>query len=130
VTIRCWPIKDIHGGARIAGVQMRLDVKILIVFGFVALSVNLAYAEEHHRGGDDGQTIYKSTCAVCHESLLMGAPVIGDKKDWGPRIAQGDNTLVDHAIHGIRGMPPKGGNSSLTDDEIKAAVEYMVNHSK
>ena len=82
----------------------------------------------------DGEAVFKSTCKNCHTSGMMGAPKFGDKADWEPRIAQGLEALHSNAIKGFTGkkgfMPPKGGKASLTDDEVKAAVEYMVNSAK
>lgn len=80
-----------------------------------------------------GESIYKKTCAVCHATGTAGAPIPGDKTAWAPRIAQGIETLYKHSIEGYTGtkgvMPPKGGNLSLTDEEMKAAVDYMVGQS-
>ena len=81
-------------------------------------------------GVKDGKTVYNTVCAGCHGAGVMGAPKFGDKGAWTPRIAQGMPTLVKNAINGIRAMPPRGGSASLTDDEVKGAVEYMVNGSK
>ncbi len=69
--------------------------------------------------------LYTQACAMCHESGLAGAPKHGDKAAWAPRLAQGEATLVDHAIHGKGAMPPRGG-SSASDAEIKQAVDYML----
>lgn len=80
-----------------------------------------------------GKSIYGKTCALCHGAGIAGAPKPGDKEDWGPRIAQGNDTLYKHAIEGFTGakgmMPPRGGGANLTDDEVKAAVDYMVAQS-
>ncbi|MEO8599300.1 MAG: c-type cytochrome [bacterium] len=73
-----------------------------------------------------GEQIYTSTCVACHGAGVLGAPKFGDKALWGPRIAQGMDTLHTNAINGIRMMPPKGGNASLKDEDVKAAVDYMV----
>jgi cytochrome c5 len=82
---------------------------------------------------DAGQKLYQSACQVCHGAGIAGAPKFGDKAAWAPRIAQGPTVLADHAIKGFTGkagvMPPKGG-SSASDDEVKAAVGYMVNAAK
>lgn len=79
--------------------------------------------------GDAGEKLYASVCKTCHEGGLMGAPKFGDKASWQPRIAQGKETLYKHAIGGFQGkngvMPAKGG-STASDDEVKAAVDYMV----
>ena len=77
-----------------------------------------------------GESVYKKTCALCHASGVAGAPIPGNKDDWGPRIAQGNDVLYKHAIEGFTGekgmMPPRGGGASLTDDEVKSAVDFMV----
>ncbi len=82
----------------------------------------------------DGKATYDTTCAVCHVAGVAGAPKLGDKAAWVPRIAQGIDTLYQHAINGYQGtagfMPAKGGNASLADDAIKAAVDHMVKESQ
>lgn len=80
-------------------------------------------------GGKSGEEVFKGTCSACHQTGVAGAPKIGNKADWGPRIKQGYQTLVKAAISGIRGMPPKGGNASLSDDDIARAVAYMANQA-
>ncbi len=81
-----------------------------------------------------GDEVYNTTCVACHGSGLAGAPKIGDKAAWGPRIAQGSDTLHKHAIEGFTGkagvMPAKGGMTSVTDASIVAAVDYMVSKAK
>jgi cytochrome c5 len=79
--------------------------------------------------GKAGQQTYQAVCAMCHNAGLMNAPKLGDKEGWAPRIAQGKDILVQHAIKGIRMMPAKGGNPSLSDDEVAQAVVYMANES-
>jgi cytochrome c5 len=79
--------------------------------------------------GKSGEEVTKAVCMTCHGSGLMGSPRIGDKAAWAPRIAEGYDTLVQHAIKGIRMMPAKGGNPSLSDAEVAAAVTHMANLS-
>lgn len=81
-------------------------------------------------GAVDGKGTYTSACFACHGTGAAGAPKLGDKGAWKNRIAQGMDTLVDHAINGFKGMPAKGGNASLSDTAVEAAVEYMVKGSK
>lgn len=80
-----------------------------------------------------GKSVFGKTCAMCHAAGVAGAPKPGDKADWGPRIAQGKETLYKHAIEGFTGakgmMPPRGGGTSLTDADVKAAVDYMADKS-
>lgn len=84
--------------------------------------------------GGHGQTVYSQTCAACHAAGIAGAPKLGDKADWGPRIAQGTDVLYTHALQGFTGkkgtMPPKGGNTTIADADVKAAVDYMVAQAK
>lgn len=79
--------------------------------------------------GKSGQDVYKAVCSMCHGTGLMNAPKFGDKEQWSPRIAQGRDTLVSHALKGIRMMPAKGGNADLSDDEVAGAVKYMANEA-
>lgn len=77
-----------------------------------------------------GKEIWQGTCSACHQAGLLGAPKIGDKAAWTPRIAKGMDVLKDHALHGFNQMPAHGGNSALTDDDVVKALEYMVGQSK
>lgn len=79
--------------------------------------------------GKSGEQVVKEICSACHAVGVMGSPKIGDKAAWGPRIAQGYDTLVSHAQKGIRMMPAKGGNPALSDAEVASAVAYMANQS-
>lgn len=76
-----------------------------------------------------GEAIYTSTCVACHGAGVAGAPKTGDAGAWGARIAQGYDTIVKHAIEGIRAMPAKGGNPDLDDIEVARAVVFMSNQS-
>lgn len=80
-----------------------------------------------------GKSVYGKTCALCHGAGIAGAPKPGDKEAWASRIAQGKDTMYKHAIEGFTGangmMPPRGGGASLTDDQVKAAVDYMADQS-
>jgi cytochrome c5 len=76
-----------------------------------------------------GQQVFDTTCTSCHTAGLAGAHKIGDSAAWAPIVKQGYDTVVKNAIHGIRGMPPKGGNPALSDLEVERAVVYMLNKS-
>jgi len=80
------------------------------------------------KGQLTGEQVYGQVCKNCHEAGIAGAPKFGDAAAWGKVIAQGSPTVVGHAIKGIRGMPPKGGNPDLDDVEVERAVVYMANH--
>lgn len=80
-----------------------------------------------------GKKTFGNVCAMCHAAGVAGAPKPGDKADWGARIAKGKDTLYKHALEGFNGdkgsMPARGG-STLPDDAVKAAVDYMVAQSQ
>ena len=82
----------------------------------------------------DGKAVFESACVACHGSGIAGAPRVGDKAAWAPRIAQGVATLETHAIAGFQGatgmMPAKGGRMDLSDDAVRMAVEHMVAQSR
>lgn len=83
---------------------------------------------------DMGKKVFGTTCALCHASGAAGAPRFGDKADWDPRIAQGMDVLYKHALEGYTGakgmMPARGGSATLSDEQVKAAVNYMVDKVK
>jgi len=82
---------------------------------------------------DAGKKVFDTTCVACHGAGIAGAPKMGDKAAWAPRIKQGASVLYAHAIQGFQGkagvMPPKGG-APVSDDEVKAAVDFMVAAAK
>ena len=78
----------------------------------------------------DGKKTFEGACAACHMTGVAGAPKVGEKAVWAPRIAQGKDVLYEHALKGKGVMPPKGGNPSLADADVKAAVDHMVALSK
>ena len=76
--------------------------------------------------GADGKATYDSACSACHATGVAGAPKLGDKAAWAPRVKQGKPALHQAALKGKGAMPPKGGNTSLSDDAVKAAVDYLL----
>jgi len=76
-----------------------------------------------------GDAVYTAVCAACHSAGVAGAPKVGAAGDWTARLAQGYDTLIKHAIEGIRAMPAKGGNPDLDNLEVERAVVYMANQS-
>jgi cytochrome c5 len=100
-----------------------------------AAAAKAAAAQVAYGGTTDGKTIYDNLCHACHTAGVAGAPVLGNKAMWGPRIAEGLDTLIKHATDGYHGpdgnfMPPKGGNPALNDAQIKAAVTWIVSQAK
>jgi len=76
-----------------------------------------------------GKSVYDKACVTCHAAGVAGAPKLGDKAAWGPRIAEGMDTMMKIAINGKGAMPPRGA-STASDDELRAAVQYMVDAAK
>ena len=104
-------------------------MKKLMIAASVLMALGAVEAQ-----ADVGQQTYQQACFACHGTGVAGAPKIGDKAAWGPRIAQGLPTLYEHALKGFKGksgvMPAKGGRVDLSDDVVKAAVRYMVESAK
>lgn len=82
----------------------------------------------------NGQSVYEGACLACHGAGVAGAPKFGDAAAWTARIAQGNDVMYEHAIQGYQGeagyMPAKGGRVDLSDEEVIAAIDYMVENSQ
>lgn len=136
------PIQRERVAAKRAAVDARLQPVARVNAGDTGRAAILA-AEEAARkamagqvaydGTLDGAVIYQNLCGACHQSGAGGAPLM-TKDAWAPRVAQGLDTLVKHAIDGFQGaagiMPARGGNPALTDEQVRATVEYMVGQVK
>jgi cytochrome c5 len=92
-------------------------------------SVVLAEASSGRKALKSGEAVYTSACAACHGTGAAGAPKLGDAAAWAPRISQGYDTLVKHAVEGFKGMPAKGGNADLDPVEVARAMVYMANQA-
>jgi len=86
-------------------------------------------AEEDEAAGRTGEEVYQTYCTACHAAGVAGAPVTGDEDGWAERMEKGLESNVDNVISGMGAMPPRGGGSDLTDDEITHAVIYMFNRA-
>ena len=95
---------------------------ILICLGMATLALPALAA--------DGRAVYDKACVACHAAGVANAPKLGDKAAWAPRLASGQDGLVASVIKGKGAMPPKAGNAGLKDDEIAAAVAYMMAAAK
>ena len=89
--------------------------------------VNLGAAGPGGRMLKTGEEVYKSVCTACHATGVAKAPKFGDRRDWAPRIKEGQKELVGVALKGEGAMPPRGGAADLSDVEVERAVVYMVN---
>lgn len=99
----------------------------VVLEGDVAAAAPVAIAPAAPRTGEE---VYSTKCFTCHGTGAAGAPKIGDAGAWSGRISQGIDTLYASAINGVRGMPPKGLCMDCSDDELKGAVDHMVENSK
>lgn len=85
-------------------------------------------------GPRTGEQVFNAVCTACHSMGIAGAPKFGSKADWGPRIAQGEKVLIQHALNGFTGkkgqMPAKGGCAACSDEEIANGVKYMASKAK
>ena len=75
-----------------------------------------------------GDMLYKAICSTCHDTGLLGSPKVGDAAAWASRIGKGKDTLYNHAINGFNAMPARGG-ADISDDEVRNAVDYMIEQS-
>ncbi|HHC6442490.1 TPA: cytochrome c5 family protein [Vibrio parahaemolyticus] len=82
--------------------------------------------KEEPTGPRDGAKVYGTFCIACHASGVNGAPKSGNADDWAPRIAQGKDVLVKHALEGFNAMPAKGTCMDCSDDEVIAAIDHMI----
>lgn len=111
--------------------QARLEARIKPVANVVtdpSVLVKLAAAAQASRPAMTGEQVYSKICTGCHAAGVLNAPKVGDKAAWGERAKTqgGLDGLAKKAISGLNAMPPRGGDSSLSDDEVKGAVEYML----
>jgi len=93
-----------------------------------AALVALALAGPARAG--DGPVIYRQVCAACHATGVAGAPRLGDKEAWGTRLRAGRTAMVTSVLRGKGQMPPKGGNASLTDEDVKSALDFMLDQAR
>jgi cytochrome c5 len=95
---------------------------VLLSFGIAALAAPALAA--------DGKAVYDKTCVACHASGVANAPKLGDKAAWAPRAATGKDALFTSVVKGKGAMPPKAGAADLKDDDIKAAIDFMLAAAK
>ena len=105
---------------------MKAFTKLTIAIAAAVLAPAAMAAAPAAKGGVNGEKIYSANCASCHAAGVLGAPKVGDKAAWAPRVKQGKEVLYTHALNGFKMMPPKGGNPGLKDDEVKAAIDFMA----
>lgn len=102
---------------------MRFSIARLARLGFLGFGMATALPSAF---AADGKAIYDKTCVACHAAGVANAPKLGDKAAWAPRVAAGKDALIASVIKGKGAMPPKAGVADLKDDDIKAAIEFML----
>jgi cytochrome c5 len=100
------------------------------IFQLTLIGTALLAASSTVQARDVGVSVYNSKCIICHASGVAGAPKLGDKAAWKPRIATGMEALLNSAINGKNSMPPKGTCVDCTDADLAAAIEFMVSKSE
>ena len=95
----------------------------------VLLSVSGSVISAHSFAAT-GEEIYNGVCFACHKTGVANAPKLGDKAAWNKRLEQGIETIYTNSLKGKNAMPPKGGATNYSDDEIKATVDYMLESVK
>ncbi len=106
------------------------DIEVERAVVYMANAAGGKFREPAAEGKPDGKKIYESTCMACHGAGVANAPKFGDKKAWTTHLMHGTGHLYENALKGTGAMPPKGGNLTLSEAEVKAAVDYMVNAVK
>ena len=126
LVVLVWPLSQMGKGDNADGAGDDVELRILPV-----ARVEMKQAQPKGDGKPrSGETVYKTVCSACHATGLAGAPKTGDKAAWAPRLATGAAALLKNAINGKNAMPARGGAADLTDDELKAAVEYLTGQAK
>jgi len=118
-------------GSTFAGLTVAAALAVVVTYGNLSMAVEEPYPMFDAPNLALGRGVWIDNCKVCHTADFAGAPRVTDKDAWAPRIAQGKDALYAHALKGRIGpngteMPPRGGNSNLTDEQVRAAVDYMV----
>lgn len=97
---------------------------------FATAVVATALLGATHLAAADGQATYKKFCFACHDFGAAGAPKLTEKDKWAPRVAKGMDALLASVTNGLNAMPPKGTCGACSDDDLRSAVEYMVNQAQ
>lgn len=101
----------------------------LILLAVITLTVMMILSRFHFGPPRTGFEVFSAYCTSCHSSNREGAPIVGNEEAWAPRIKKGRALLLEHALNGYKGMPPRGTCSNCSDMEVAGAIEYMVGKS-
>ena len=126
LTVVIWPLSMIGKGDLSADSADEAELRIQPV-ARVEMQKAVAPSDGKPRSAE---AVYNAICKACHDAGVAGAPKTGDKAAWAPRIAAGSAAMLKSVINGKNAMPPRAGDASLSDDELKAALEYLVGKAK
>jgi len=126
LTVIIWPLSMVGKGDTSSGSTDDAELRILPV-ARVEMQKAAAASDGKPRSAE---AIYNTICKACHDAGVAGAPKTGDKAAWAPRIATGSAAMLKSVVGGKNAMPPRAGDASLSDDELKAAVEFLVGKAK
>lgn len=107
-----------------------VEIKHVLDGYYPPLSTKRDLPKTSEKTASKQEQIYKESCAMCHANDALGAPVFGNKEEWAKVLEQGIDTVYKNAINGLNAMPAKGGNDSLSDDEMKKVVDFMIESAK
>ena len=126
LVVLVWPLAHLGKGDSMADASDDAELRILPV-ARVEMRKAAAPSDGQPRSAE---VVYNTICKACHDAGVAGAPKTGDKAAWASRIATGQAALLKSAINGKNAMPPRAGDPTLSDDELKAAVEFLVGKAK
>lgn len=118
------------GDASLAEAEIQSSVVLMANQAGAKFKEKPAAAPAKAPAAADGKAVYDKVCVACHQISVAGSPKLGDKAAWAPRIQTGTDAMVQSVIKGKGAMPPKAGNPSLSDAEIRAAIDFMVSQAK
>lgn len=99
-------------------------VAAVVTLGFL----QLCFYTDVALANGDGRALYMSICSACHapENVMVSSPKAGDTAEWSKRLTKGLEAVTDNAVNGFGAMPPKGGTSDLSREQIRQAIQYMA----
>ena len=121
--------RDMDAGGDSRQARIEENIKPVGQVNVGSAPVSSAVTETEATGPRSGDQVYNASCLACHSAGVAGAPVLGDQAAWAPRAAKGIDGLLATAISGLNAMPPKGTCADCSDQELKAAIEYMLSQS-
>jgi len=120
---------DLDPGGEARQARIEENIKPVGQVNVGSAPVSSGVTETVAAGPRTGEQVYNASCLACHSTGVAGAPKVGDQAAWAPRVAKGLDGLTATAVSGINAMPPKGTCADCSDQELKAAIEYILSQS-